>query len=412
MEKKHWFKTYIYIWVGQFVSLISSSAVNFAIIIWLSLEFKSAEVLAYAAIAALLPQAMIGPFAGVYIDRWDRKKVMIFADAFIATCTLLMTFTLRDGNIQLDLMYLLMVCRSLGSAFHQPAMQAIAPLIVPEDELLRVSGINQILQSVSSIAGPALGALAIANLPINQVLYLDVIGAAFAIISLLFISIPYIKSDSKASIQQVWRDLKLGFLAIHENKGLNRMFLYSIIATMGIMPVAIMFPLMTIEHFGGDKFEMSVIEIIWGIGMLIGGSLLSIFKVTYRKVLMLNCMHILLGLTFVLSGILPAKMFIIFVALTGFGGAAMSIFSAVFMTIIQEQIAPNMLGRVFSLYFSFAIIPSLIGLLFAGNIADSIGVANAFIIAGGLCILLGIVSFMTPSLMRLGEKSKTEQVNP
>lgn len=404
MEKKHWFKTYIYIWVGQFVSLISSSAVNFAIIIWLSLEFKSAEVLALAAIAGLLPQALVGPFAGVYIDRWDRKKVMIFADAFIACCTLLMTFALKDDHVNLNLMYLLMVCRSVGSAFHQPAMQAIAPMIVPEDQLLRVSGVNQILHSISSIAGPALGALAIANLPINKVLYLDVIGAAFAISSLLFISIPYLKVESKASLGQVWRDLKLGFLAIHQNKGLNRMFMYSILATMGILPVAIMFPLLTIDHFKGDKFEMSVIEVVWGVGMLVGGSALSAFKVSYRKVLMVNCMHILLGLTFVFSGILPANMFIIFVILTGFGGAAMSIFNAAFMTIIQEEIAPDMLGRVFSLYFSFAIIPSLIGLLFAGNIADNIGVANAFIIAGALCILLGIISFLTPSLMRLGLK--------
>lgn len=406
MEKKHWFKTYIYIWVGQFVSLISSSAVNFAMIIWLSLEFRSAEVLAFAAISGLLPQAIIGPFAGVYIDRWDRKKVMIFADAFIACCTLMMTFALQDGHINLSLIYLLMVCRSIGSAFHQPAMQAIAPLLVPEDQLLRVSGVNQILHSVSAIAGPALGALAIANLPINQVLYLDVIGAAFAISSLMFISIPYFKSESKASLRQVWGDLKLGFLAIHQNKGLNRMFLYSIIAMMGILPVAIMFPLLTIEHFKGDKFEMSVIEVIWGVGMLVGGSALSAFKLSFRKILLINYMHILLGLTFVFSGVLPANMFIIFVVLTGIGGASMSIFNAVFMTIIQEEIAPEMLGRVFSLYFSFAIIPSLIGLLFAGNIADHIGVANAFIIAGMLCVLLGIVSFMTPSLMRLGIKEE------
>lgn len=404
MEKKHWFKTYIYIWVGQFVSLISSSAVNFAIIIWLSLEFKSAEILAFAAISGLLPQALVGPFAGVYIDRWDRKKVMILADAFIAICTLLMTFALSGGHVHLSLMYLLMAFRSIGSAFHQPAMQAIAPLIVPEEQLLRVSGINQILQSVSSIAGPALGALAIAALPINQVLYLDVIGAVFAICSLLFISIPYFKSDNKASLQQVLTDLKLGFLAIHKNKGLNRMFMYSILATIGIMPVAIMFPLLTIDHFGGDKFEMSVIEIIWGVGMLIGGSVLSAFKISIRKVIMVNCMHIILGLTFVFSGLLSPSLFIVFVVLTGLGGAAMSIFSAAFMTIIQEEIAPEMLGRVFSLYFSFAIIPSLIGLLFAGNIADNIGVANAFIIAGVLLIIIGISSFLTPSLMRIGIK--------
>ncbi len=404
MPQKHWFKTYIFIWSGQFISLLSSSAVNFAIIIWLSIEFKSAEVLAFSAIAGLLPQGIIGPFAGVYIDRWNRKKVMIFADLFIAICTILMTFAIKDGHISLNLLYLLMACRSIGSAFHSPAMQAIAPLIVPEDQLLRVAGINQMLQSISSIAGPALGTLAIANLPINKVIYLDVIGATMAITSLLFVQIPHLKVQTKSSIRQVLTDLKMGLAAIYEHQGIRMMFLYSMIATMAILPIAIMFPLLTIDHFGGKEFEMSVIEVIWGIGMLIGGSMLSIFNIKLSKIILLNAMHILLGFTFVLSGVFPGNWFPAFVLVTGFGGLAMSIFSATFMTIIQEKIAPEMLGRVFSLYFSFAIVPSLIGLLFAGSIADILGVANAFIIAGIAIMLVGVISYLTPSLMKMGNE--------
>lgn len=406
MKNKHWFNTYIYIWTGQFVSLLTSSAVNFAVIIWLSLEYKSAEVLAFAGIAGLLPQAIIGPFAGVFIDRWDRKKVMICADAFIALCTLAMTFALKDGAVDLFLIYLLLSCRSIGSAFHMPAMQAIAPLIVPEQELLRVSGINQMLQSVSSIAGPALGTLAITYFSISQALYLDVIGAAIAIISLLFVTIPHLSVDSKASVAVVWSDLKAGMQAIYQNKGLSMLFLYAMIATFCIMPVAIMFPLLTLGHYGGDKWEMSTIEIVWGIGMLVGGSLLGIARVSIAKIILVNTMHIVLGLTFVFSGWFPASWFIGFVGLTTLGGVAMSIFSAAFMTIIQEEIKPQMLGRVFSLYFSMAILPSLIGLLFTGFIADAIGVANAFVIAGGIVVFVGIFSFLTPSLMRLGVKSE------
>ena len=116
-------------------------------------------------------------------------------------------------------------------------------------------------------------------------------------------------------------------------------------------------------------------------------------------------MHLLLGTTFASSGLLAPGWFIVFVIITGFGGIAMSMYSAAFMTIIQEEIAPEMLGRVFSLYFSFAIIPSLIGLLFAGSIADNIGVAAAFIIAGLLVMLVGIISFATPSIMKLSRKN-------
>lgn len=405
MKTEKWFQTYIYIWVGQFVSMLSSSAVNFAVMIYLSLHYKSAEVLAFSGIAGLLPQAVIGPFAGVFIDRWDRKKVMMYADGFIAVCTFLMSFAFVDGEANLLLVYLLLACRSIGSAFHSPAMQAIAPLIVPKEQLLRVSGINQMLQSVSSIAGPAIGTLAITFLPIGKVLYLDVAGAVLAITSLLFVSIPHIKVvGTTMNIAGVIKDLNIGLQAIYKNRGLSLLFFYAMLATFCVMPVAIMFPLLTIDHYGGDKWEMSVIEIVWGVGMLIGGAMLGATKVTWSKVLLVNMMHVALGATFVFSGIFPASWFYGFVLITGIGGMAMSVFSAAFMTILQEQVKTEMLGRVFSLYFSLAILPSIVGLLFTGIIADRIGVANAFVISGLAMVVVGILSFMTPSVMGLGRQ--------
>ena len=86
----------------------------------------------------------------------------------------------------------------------------------------------------------------------------------------------------------------------------------------------------------------------------------------------------------------------------------MSFFNASFMTIIQEEVKPEFLGRVFSMYFSFAIIPSVIGLLFTGWIADEIGVVNAFIIGGLAMCFVGILSFLTPAVMNLGKGRKSE----
>src|SRR5690606_8554733 len=88
----NWKKVFLIIWTGQFFSILTSYTVNFAIIVWLSIHTGSAEILAYAAIASLLPQSLIGPFAGVYVDRWDRKLTMMLADGFIAICTLAIAF--------------------------------------------------------------------------------------------------------------------------------------------------------------------------------------------------------------------------------------------------------------------------------------------------------------------------------
>lgn len=404
MENRTWFRTYLFIWTGQFVSMLTSYAVNFAIIIWLSLKLQSAEVLAFSAIAGMLPQAVMGPFAGVFIDRWNRKTVMIAADAFIALCTFGMTFVLKDGQADLRWVYLLMACRSAGTAFHSPAVQAIAPLIVPDKELLRVSGINQMLVSVSSIAGPAVGTLAISGLSISQVLYLDVLGAIVAISSLLFVSIPKVAQSAEISFGSVIRDLKDGIGAISAKKGLYYLFVYAMAVTFFVMPVAILFPLLTTGHYAGGKWEMGLVETVWGVGMLIGGSLIGLMRVRLRKVILINSMYIVLGLSFVLSGVFPSPLFAGFVLVTALGGMSMSIFSAAFMATIQEEVVPEKLGRVFSLYFSMAVLPSLIGLLFTGFIAENIGITRAFMISGSLIIVIGIASFVTKKLMRLGER--------
>ena len=182
----NWKKVFAIIWTGQFFSILTSSLVNFAIILWLTFETKSAETLAFATIAAMLPQGILGMFSGVFIDRWSRKKIMILSDSFIAFCTLILAFLFYFEQAEVWQIYLLLALRSIGSAFHAPSMQASIPLLAPESQLLRIAGINQMINSACNIAGPALGALAITTLAMPVVLMLDVIGAVLACILVSF----------------------------------------------------------------------------------------------------------------------------------------------------------------------------------------------------------------------------------
>ncbi len=403
----NWKKTFSIIWSGQFMSLLSSSLVNFAIIIWLSLETGSAEVLAYAAIAALLPQSVLGLFAGVFIDRWDRKKTMIVADGFIAVCTFAIALLFYFGQVELWYIYLLLGLRSVGSAFHMPAMQASVPLLAPESELLRIAGINQVIQSVSTIAGPALGALAIGLMDIGYVLLIDIVGAVFAIISLLFVKIPNPEQAERQGegIRQVLADIGVGIKAITSNRGLSLLFLFSIVATFCLMPVAVLFPLMTLQHFGGNAFQMSVIEVVWGVGMLAGGGLLGLLKLRINKVVLINWMYIILGAALAGSGLLPPWGFALFVVLTTVGGITGAIYNASFTAIIQEKVDPAMLGRVFSMFFSISLLPSILGLLGTGFLADTIGISQTFVILGGAIAAVGILASFVPAVIRLGVPS-------
>mgnify|MGYP003358669635 CR=1 FL=1 len=177
---ENWKKTFGIIWSGQLASILSSSVVGYAIIFWMSIETGSAEVLALAAIAGMLPQSLLGPVVGVYVDRWDRKRTMILADSFIAFCTLILAVLFWFDVAQMWHIYILLACRSVGSAFHTPSMQASVPLLAPEAQLTRVAGVNQIINSLSNIIGPALGAVLISFTGIGNILLLDVAGAIIA----------------------------------------------------------------------------------------------------------------------------------------------------------------------------------------------------------------------------------------
>ena len=402
----NWKRVFAIIWTGQFLSILTSSIVNFAIVLWLSLETGSAEVLAFATMAALLPQSVLGLFTGIFIDRWKRKRVMIMADSFIAFCTLILAVLFYFDLAKISHIYVLLALRSVGSAFHMPAMQASVPLLAPKSELMRIAGINQVIQSVCNIAGPALAGLFITMMKMTNILLLDVAGAAFACLSLCVVFIPDPSHEERNSELHLWREAKEAIMEVRNQYGLSWLFLLSILATFVIMPVSVLFPLMTLNHFAGNAFQVSLVEVSWGGGALLAGALLGLKKYRWNEILLINGMYIALGLTFLFSGLLPVSGFIWFAVLTALGGVCGSLYFATFTTVIQSRIDPGVMGRVFSFYMSFSMLPSMIGLLSTGFLADSIGLGNTFIISGGFLCLIGIISFFIPSLISLKESFK------
>lgn len=397
----NWKRVFAIIWTGQFLSILTSSIVNFAIVLWLSLETGSAEVLAFATMAALLPQSVLGLFTGIF-----RTRVMIMADSFIAFCTLILAVLFYFDLAKISHIYVLLALRSVGSAFHMPAMQASVPLLAPKSELMRIAGINQVIQSVCNIAGPALAGLFITMMKMTNILLLDVAGAAFACLSLCFVFIPDPSHEERNSELHLWREAKEAIMEVRNQYGLSWLFLLSILATFVIMPVSVLFPLMTLNHFAGNAFQVSLVEVSWGGGALLAGALLGLKKYRWNEILLINGMYIALGLTFLFSGLLPVSGFIWFAVLTALGGVCGSLYFATFTTVIQSRIDPGVMGRVFSFYMSFSMLPSMIGLLSTGFLADSIGLGNTFIISGGFLCLIGIISFFIPSLISLKESFK------
>ena len=396
----NWKRTFAIIWSGQFFSILTSSLVNFAIIIWLSIQTGSAEILAWAAIAAMLPQSIIGPFTGALIDRWNRKLIMMLADTFIAICTFALATLFWLNIAELWHIFVLLGLRSVGSAFHMPAMQASVPLLAPSDQLTRIAGINQIIASVSQIAGPALGAMMITIWDIEYVLIFDVAGALLAVTSLFFVNIPNPEKIEDTE-RDIIKEIKEGAMVVLRNKGLSLVFLYSTIVVFFIVPISVLFPLMTLEYFNGTEFQAGIIEAIWSVGALVGGAIMGVKVYKINRVGLINWMHLLLGASFLLTGLLSPNGFVWFAVLTALSGVSGAIYSSAFTGLMQTKIEPQALGRVFSMYYTIALIPAMLGLIGIGYVADTIGLGTSFLISGIIIILIGIIAFFTKPAMKL-----------
>jgi DHA3 family macrolide efflux protein-like MFS transporter len=406
---KNWKPRFFTIWTGQAFSLLGSSLVQFALIWWLTTTTGSATVLATATLAGMLPQIVLAPFAGVIVDRTSRRVVMLAADGVTALATLVLTVLFFIGAAQPWHVYVIMFIRSAGGAFHFPAMQASTTLMVPDKHLSRVAGMNQTLQGLMSIGAPPLGALLVSVWPIQQVLLIDAFTALMAILPLLFIAIPQpkrIQERAMATAPQTsfGQDLREGLRYVAAWRGLTILIFMAMAINFLLTPGAALTPILVTKHFGGAAPQMAAMEATWGIGMILGGALLTVWGGFKRRIITSLMGVTLIGAFFVLTGLLPPTLFGVALALSVLLGAMNPITNGPLMALFQSTIAPEMQGRVMSLLGAGSSAMTPLSLLVAGPVADAVGVQTWYVVGGLLCAVIGIAGFFIPTLMKLEEQ--------
>lgn len=401
---ENWAVRFFTIWTGQAFSLFGSALVQFALIWWLTRETGSATVLATASLVALLPQIVLGPFAGTLVDRWNRRVIMIVADASIALATLLLFYLFATGQIQTWHIFALMAVRSLGGAFHGPAMTASTSLMVPDKHLARVAGANQTLQGLLSIFAPPLGALLIELFSTQNVLLIDVGTALLAILPLFFIPIPQPARHARQASGEIAKtsylhDLHEGFAYVVKWKGLLGIIILAMLLNFMIVPASSLLPLVVTKVFNGGVAELGWVESVFGVGVIVGGILLSIWGGFKRRVVTSFVGIIGIGLGIVLVGFIPANMFSLFLAANFLVGFMQVFANGPLMAIMQSTVAPDMQGRVFSLLGAGATAMMPLSLLIAGPISDEFGIRFWYIFGGTVCILMTLAAFFIPAIV-------------
>jgi DHA3 family macrolide efflux protein-like MFS transporter len=403
---------FLTIWTGQVFSLLGSNLVQFALIWWLTQETGSATVLAIASMMAFLPQIFLSPFAGALVDRWSRRAVMIAADALIALATLALAALFALDAVTVWHIYALMFVRSLGTAFHWPAMQASTSLMVPEKHLARVAGLNQALEGAALIVGPPLGALLLDLLPMQGVLAVDIVTAMIAITPLLFIAVPQPQQAARTDgsvVRSVLSDMRDGFQYVWGWPGMVALIGITVVLKLAMTPAFSLIPLLVNQHFGGDAAQYSMVEAAVGIGLVTGGVALSAWGGFRRKIITTLSGVVILGMSFLALGMLPGGLFRLAVGAAFIMGLSIPFIDGPFMAIIQSAAAPEVQGRVFTLVGSLLSASSPIALAAAGPVADRLGLQVWYLASGIMCLLAGIVGIAMPALVNIEQNANDGQ---
>lgn len=402
----NWKRNFYTIWAGQAFSQFSSSVLQFAIVWHLTDKTGSALVLSAAMMMGFLPQGILGPFIGVFIDRYNRKMIMAVSDLIIAAASFIMVIAGQIGVLSTELILLVLLIRSIGSAFHTPCLQAVTPQIVPKDQLTRCSGYSQALESISQLFSPALAAVLYQSWSLSGIIFLDVIGALIAVFMLVISVIPELNHNENIGKIHVLREAKEGFQILRTKKGMLGLVLIGTLYTLAMMPTSALFPLMSMSYFHGTSTNASVVEIVFSIGLLIGSLILGRWGGTKNRIYTIIGSFLLMSFSLFVSGFLPPGGFLVFAVCSWLMGISGPFYWGMYTPLLQSKFEAKYLGRVISLSSSIRLISGPLGLSVSGVFAERYGVEKWFLIAGALVLFASFLCLVIPSIRNCDAKEE------
>ena len=396
-----WQRQFFTIWFGQAASLFGSSLASFALVWWITRETGSATVLAIGTLLTMVPGIVLGPLAGALVDRWDRRWIMVAADACGALVALVLALSFAFDSVAVWQIYAAMVLRSLAGAFHGPAFQASTALLVPDDQLTRVGGLNALLQGASAIVAPALAALLITLLPLSAMMLIDVATALLAVATLLVVRIPRPAATPREARPSVLGEMFAGLGYIWRWRGLRAVMVCATLLNMVLTPAFALLPILATGHFAGGSGELAALQAAEGAGIVLGGLVLSVWGGFRRKIFtaLLGLAGLALGT--LLVGVAPGDGLVLALAGMLLMGMAAALANAPFMAIIQSVVAPALQGRVLTVLGSVTMGMAPLALLLAGPLADRIGVQSWYLAGAGTAAVLAAYCWADPAVRQI-----------
>lgn len=375
--------------ISQCITLFGSTLVQMAIVWYVTIQTSSGVWVAAFTVCSYLPQFLISFVAGVWADRHSRKKLIIGADSLIALVTFLMVLAIphiTDKTVVLGGLLVMSVIRSFGAGIQTPAVNAVIPQLVPEDQIMRFNGINATMQSVVQFAAPAAAGVLLTMNTLSSTLIIDTATAIVGIGLLSAVIIPKQAIQSKGT--SVFIDMKIGIKYTLSDKLIGKVLTVYGLFIFLCVPAGFLSQLFVSRVYGETYWYLTAVELAGFIGMVAGGILMSIWGGFKSRVTTMSVGLIAFGSLAIGMGL--SKQFALYLTLMIIYGVAITMVQTATTTLIQEKAEISMQGRVFGLlgamYSGF--LP--VGMAIFGPMADEISLQWIMIGSGIALIALSI----------------------
>lgn len=362
---------FVTIWLGQIVSVLASSMSNFALTIWMYQQTESATSMALMQVCFITPFLIMSPFAGVMVDRYNRKLMMMVSDLVAVLATGGIFLLIMLGRLEFWHLYISAVLNGIGNTFQWPAYSAAISTLVPKQHLGRVNGMMSLMEAGPGVVAPVLAGALLPIIELKGILGIDFVTFFIAVGALLLVRVPSPRRSEEGQQAQgnVLKEAAFGFRYIFARPSLLGLqlifFVGNLFSGIGFTVLAPMI----LARTNQDSLAFGTVQTLGAIGAVVGGLVMSAWGGFKRRVHGVLGGWLFTGLvgmsTIGLKFGLPA--WIGGLALTEFGSP---IINASNQAIWQSKVPPDLQGRVFSARRLIAWFTNPISPIIGGVLAD------------------------------------------
>ena len=397
--QNHWKRKTILFLISQCITLFGSMIVQMSIIWYVTLKTSSGGWVAAFTICSYLPQFLISFFAGVWADRYSRKKLIILADGVITVATLVMFLVMpmiSSDSILLSALLAVSIIRSVGAGIQTPAVNAVIPQLVPEEYLMKYNGLNATVQSVVQFAAPAVAGAVLSIGTFRATLFIDILTALVGIGLLSCVLLP--KQEASNENVSVFSEIKAGIRYSFSDKLIGKILIVYGLYILLCVPAGFMAALLVSRVYGDVYWYLTAVELVGFAGMALGGVLMGVWGGFKSRIKTFALGLFVLSLMTIGMGVSPY--FILYLVLMFVYSIALTMIQTATTTIIQEKADSSMQGRVFGLmgamYSGF--LP--VGMAIFGPLADVMPL-QWIIVGSGIALVLVTVYLQVKSKLNL-----------